>query len=176
MDVRVEPWRRLSAKELVLLNCGIEKTLETPLDCKKIKIPVNPKGNQPWIFTARTDAEATILWPPDAKSWLFGKNPNAGKEKAGEVDDKGWNGWMASLTQWTWVWASSRRWWRTRKPGVLQSMGLRTVRHDWEAEQQQPPRTSRCWLWPEPSVVIDLSSTSLWCFSLTWHWDRTEET
>ena len=107
MDVRVEPWRRLSAKELVLLNCGIEKTLETPLDCKKIKIPVNPKGNQPWIFTARTDAEATILWPPDAKSWLFGKNPNAGKEKAGEVDDKGWNGWMASLTQWTWVWASS---------------------------------------------------------------------
>ena len=58
----------------------LEKTLESPLDSKEIK-PVNPKGDQPWIFTGRTDAEAAapILWPPDAKSWLFGKDPDAGK-------------------------------------------------------------------------------------------------
>ena len=58
----------------------LEKTLESPLDCKEIK-PVNPKGNQPWIFTGRTDAEAEapILWPPDAKSWLIRRDPDAGK-------------------------------------------------------------------------------------------------
>ena len=57
----------------------LEKTLESPLDCKEIQ-PVNPKGNQSWIFTGRTDAEALILWPPDAKNWLTGKDPGAGKD------------------------------------------------------------------------------------------------
>ena len=55
------------------------KTLESPLDYKDIK-PVNPKGNQPWIFIGRTDAEAPILWPPDVNSWLIGKYPDAGKD------------------------------------------------------------------------------------------------
>ena len=54
----------------------------------------------------------------------------------GEGDDRGWDGWMASLTQWTWVWASSGRWWWTGKPGVLQSMGSQRVRHDWVTKQQ----------------------------------------
>ena len=57
----------------------LEKTLESPLDCKEIKA-VNPKGNQPWIFIGRTDAEAPVLWPPDAKSQLIGKDPDAGKD------------------------------------------------------------------------------------------------
>ena len=57
----------------------LEKILESPLDCKEIK-PVNPKGNQPWIFIGRTDAEAPILWPPDMKSRLFGKYPDVGKD------------------------------------------------------------------------------------------------
>ena len=57
----------------------LEKTLESPLACKEIK-PVNLKGNQPWIFIGRTDAEAPIIWPPDVKSWLFGKDPDAGKD------------------------------------------------------------------------------------------------
>ena len=52
-------------------------------------------------------------------------------------DDRGWDGWMASPTRWTWVWASSRRWWRTGKPGVLQSAGSQRVRYDWTTEQQQ---------------------------------------
>ena len=57
----------------------LEKTLESPLDSKEIK-PVNPKGNQPWIVIVRTDAEAPVLLPPDAKSWLLGKDPDAGKD------------------------------------------------------------------------------------------------
>ena len=59
----------------------LEKTLESPLDCKEIKL-VNPKGNQPWIFMRKTDAEAKapILWPPDGKNWLIGKDPDAGKD------------------------------------------------------------------------------------------------
>ena len=77
------------------------KTLESPLDCKKIK-PVNPKGNQSWIFIRRTDAEAEapILWPPDMKSWLTGKDPDAGKtwrwEEKGTTEDEmvGWHHWL----------------------------------------------------------------------------------
>ena len=57
----------------------LEKTLQSPLDCKEIK-PVNPKGNQPWIFIARMNAEAPILWSPDAKSWLIWKDSDAGKD------------------------------------------------------------------------------------------------
>ena len=76
------------------------------LDCKEIK-PVNPKGKQSWIFIGRTDAEAEapILWPPEAKNWLIGKNPDTGKDWRQEKKaDRGWDGWMSSLTQWTWVW------------------------------------------------------------------------
>ena len=79
--VRTGPSRRLSAKEFMLLNCVLEKSLESPLDSKEIN-PVNPKGNQPWIFIRRTDAEteAPILWPPDGNSWLIGKNAYAGQD------------------------------------------------------------------------------------------------
>ena len=101
----------------------LEKTLESPLDCK-IK-PVNPKENQSWIFIGRTEAEAEapIFWPSDTKNWLIGKDPDAGGglKAGGEVDDRGWDGWMASPTQWTWVWASSGSCWWTGRPGVLQS-------------------------------------------------------
>ena len=76
----------------------LEKTLESPLDCKKIK-PVNPEGNQFWIFIRRTDAEAEapIFWPPDVKNWLIGKDPDAGKdwrqEEKGMTEDEmvGWH-------------------------------------------------------------------------------------
>ena len=82
----------------------LEKALESPLNCKEIK-PVNPKGNQSLIFIRRTDVEAEIpiLWPLDAKSQLIRKDPDAGWERlrAGEVDNRGQDGWMASLIQWT---------------------------------------------------------------------------
>ena len=109
----------------------LEKTLESPLDYKEIQ-PVHPKGNQLCILIGRTDAEAEapILWPADAKSWPWcWERLKAG----GEGNDRGWDGWMASLTQWTWVWASSGRWWRIGKPGMLQSMESqsRTRLSDW---------------------------------------------
>ena len=85
------------------------KTLEIPLNSKEIQ-PVNPKGNQSWIFIGKTDAEAEtpILWPPDVKNWVIGKDWCWERLKAGgEGDDRGWDGWMTSPTQWTWVWVSS---------------------------------------------------------------------
>ena len=73
----------------------LEKTLESSLDCKEIQ-PVNPEENQSWIFIGRTDPEAPILWPPDVKNWLIGKDPNAGKdwrqeEKGSEYEMVGWH-------------------------------------------------------------------------------------
>ena len=76
-----------------------------------------------------------ILWPSGGKSWLIGKDPDAGKDwRREEKGMTGWNGGMASLTQWTWVWAISGSWWWTGKPGVMQSMGSQRVRHDWATE------------------------------------------
>ena len=89
----------------------LEKTLKSPLDRKEIK-PANPKGNQPWIFIGRAgaEAEATILWPPDAKSQLWKRPWYWERLRArGEGGDRGWDGWMASLIQWMWVSAHSRR-------------------------------------------------------------------
>ena len=115
-------------------SVALEKTLENPLDCKEIQL-VHPKGDQSWIFIQRTDAEAEtpILRAPDAKNWLIWKDPDTGKDLKveGEGDDKGWDSWMASPTQWTWVCINSRSWWWTGRPGVLQSMGSQRVRHDW---------------------------------------------
>ena len=114
----------------------LEKTLESPLDCKEIK-PVNPKENQSWTFIGRTDTEieTPILWTPEVKNRLTGKDWCWERLKAGrEGDDRKWDGWMASLTLWTWIWATSRSWWWTGKPGVLQSMGLQRVGHDWVTE------------------------------------------
>ena len=81
-----------------------EKTLESPLDCKEIR-PVHPKGNQTWLSIGRTDAEAKtpILWPPDEKSCHL-QRPWCWERLRAGGDDRGWDGWMASHTQWTWVW------------------------------------------------------------------------
>ena len=87
----------------------LEKTLESPFDSKEIQ-PVHPKGNQSWIFIGRTDAEAEtpILWPPEELTHL--KRPWCWEtlQAEGEGDDREWDGWMASLTQWTWVWVNTR--------------------------------------------------------------------
>ena len=98
----------------------LEKTLESPLDCKEIQ-PVHPKGDQSWIFFGRThiEAETPILWPPDAKNWLIRPWCWERLRAGGEWDDRGWDGWMASLTGWTWVWVDSSNWWWTGSPGVL---------------------------------------------------------
>ena len=186
----------------------LEKTLESPLDCKEIQ-PAHPKGDQSRVFIGRTDdeAETLVLWPPHAKSWLIGKDSDAGRdwgqeekvmkedEMAGwhhgldghesewtpgvgdgqeglaccdswgrkeldmtdwlnwtsvkswliwkdphackdwvQGDDRGWDGWMASPTQWTWAWVNSGSWWWTGRSDILQFRGLQIVRHDWASE------------------------------------------
>ena len=124
----------LIRERLRIYTAVLEKTLESPLDCKEIQ-PVHPKGDQSWMFIGRTDTEAEtpVLWPPHAKSWLIGKDSDAGKdwgqEEKGTTEDE-----MASLTRWTWVWVNSRSWWWTGRPGVLQFMGLQKVGHDWATE------------------------------------------
>ena len=112
----------------------LEKTLESPLDCKEIQ-PVHSKGDQPWVFFERTDAEAEtlILWPPHVthckRPWCW-----EGLEAGGEGNNKGWDGWMASLRRWTYVWVNSGSWWWTGRPGVLLFMGWQWVGHDWVTE------------------------------------------
>ena len=134
---KAQHWRT-DAFELWLL----EKTLDSPMDSKEIK-PVNSKGNQSWIFIGRTDAEAEapILWPPDAKSWVIGKDPDAGKDwkqkEKGVAENE-------MVRQHHWLNGhefeqiledkTSREFvqtlWKTGEPGVLRSMGSQRVKHD----------------------------------------------
>ena len=115
----------------------LEKTLESPLDCKEIQ-PVHPKGNKPEYslegLMLKQNSNTLATWWEELTHW---KRPWCWERlKVGrEGDDRGWDGWMASPTQWTWIWASSRRCWRTGKPGVLQPMGSQGVGHDWVTEQ-----------------------------------------
>ena len=113
----------------------LEKTLESPLECKEIK-PINPKGNQPWIFIGRTDAkvEAPILWPPNTKSQFIGKDPNSGKDwkqEKGMTEDEmvGWhhrlNGHQLEQTLED-----------SEGQGSLCTVHGHRVRHDWAAEHK----------------------------------------
>ena len=122
-------------KELIPCKCDVGEDSWESLDWKEIK-PVNPKGNQPWTFIGRTDAEAEapILWPPDEKSRLIGRDPDAVKdwrqEEKGTTED---DGWMASATQWTWVWASSSNSEGQGSLAFCSSWSHRVV-HDWANE------------------------------------------
>ena len=122
----------------MLFNCGVGEDSWESLGLQGDQT-CQSKGSQSWIFIAKTDAETPILWPSDVKNWLIGKDPDAGKdsrgEKAGgEGDNRGWDCWMASLTQWTGVWVDSRSWWWTGRPGVLRFIGSQRVGHDWATE------------------------------------------
>ena len=117
----------------------LEKTLESPLDCKEIK-PLNPKGNQSWIFIGRigAEAEAPIPWLPDAKIWLIGKDPNPGKDRRQEEKgpaEEEMVGWHHRLNGHEFN--KFREMVKDRKTYVLQSVGLQTPGRDWAAEQQR---------------------------------------
>ena len=128
-----ESW---APKNLCFWTVVLEKTFESPLDCKEIQ-PVNPKGrsvlsihwkDQCWSWNYNTLA----TWCEKLTYW---KTPDAGKDWGRE--EKGmteWDDWMASPTQWTWVWVNAGSWWWTGNPGVLQSMGSQRVRHNWVTE------------------------------------------
>ena len=137
MDVRVGLWRKLNTTKLMLLNCGVGEDSWESLGRKESQ-PVHSEGDQPWDFFGGNDVEAEtpVLWPPHAKSWLIGKDPDAGRdsrqEEKGTTEDEmaGWH----HQTRWTWVWVISGSWWWTGRPGVLRFMGSQRVRHDWVTE------------------------------------------
>ena len=132
----------------MFLNCGVKKDSWESLDCK-IQ-PVHPKGNQSWIFTGRTDAEAeppvfghlTQSTDTVGKTLLLG---GTGGRRRG--DGRGWDGWVASPTRWTWVWVDSGSWWWTGRPGVLWFMGSQRVGHDWVAELNWTEEKLGKWYW-----------------------------
>ena len=148
----------------------LKKTLESPLDCKEIK-PVNPKGNQSWIFIGRTDAEAEapILWQPGNEELTHWKRPWCWErlKARGEGSDRGWDGLMALPTQRPWAWTNSRRQWRTGKPGVLQSMGLQRVIHDWATEKQKTRLVTKKHKLHSQINSVNLSSYSPLCTSVS---------
>ena len=114
----------------------LEMTLENPLDRKEIK-PVNPKGNKPWIFIGRTEAEveAPILWPPDVKNWLTGKDPMLGKIEGRRKRRRQKMRWLDGIiNSMDMSLRKLRERWRTGKPGVLQSTVWQRVRHNWVIE------------------------------------------
>ena len=121
----------------MLLNCGVGEDCWESLGCKEIQ-PVHLKGDQSWVFIGRTDVEAEtpVPWSPNSKNWLIWKDPVCWErlKAGGEGDDRGWGGWMASPTQWTWILVNSGSWWWTGRPGMLQSMGSQRVRDNWVTE------------------------------------------
>ena len=159
MDVRVGLWRRLSAEELMLLNCGV--------------------GEDSWEFLGLQGDPTSPFWRRSAlgflwKEWCWSWNSSnlvtsskelthwkrlwcwEGLRAGGERDDRGWDGWMASLTQWTWVWVNSASLWWTGRPGVPGFMGSQRVGHDWATElnwTELNACTLQCWLWGSNQII-----------------------
>ena len=135
MDVRVGLWRKLSTEELMLLSCGVGEDSWESLGLQGD--PTSPFWRRSalnihwkdwcWIWSSNTLTTWCKELTPWKRPWCWER-----LKAGGEGDDRGWDGWMASPTQWTWVWASSRSWWWTGKPCMLQSMASHRVRlSDW---------------------------------------------
>ena len=136
----------------------LEKTLESPLDCKKIQ-PVHPKGNQSWVFIGRKlmlkvklQYFGYLMWRADSFEKTLMLGGIGGRRRR---DDRGWDAWMASLTQWIWVWVDSGSWWWTGRPCMLWFV-LPRVGHNWATEMN----------WTE----LKISGTSKICSYLNEHW------
>ena len=137
MGVRVGLWRKLSTKELMLLNCGVGEDFWESLGLQGDPTSPSLKGSvlcvhwKGWCSrwnsnTLATSCEELIHWK---RPWCW-----EGIGAGGEGDDRGWDGWMASPTRCTWVWVNSGSWWWTGRPGVLRFVGSQRVRYDWGTE------------------------------------------
>ena len=126
MNVRVGLWRKLSTEELMLLNCGARRSNQSIL--KETSPGIHWKD---WCWGWNSNTFAT-----SCKELTYWKRPWCWEPlgAGGEGDYRGWDGWMASRTQCTWVWVNSRSWWWTGRPGVLGFMALQRVGHDWATE------------------------------------------
>ena len=137
MDVRVGLWRKLSAKELMLLNCGVGEDSWESLGLQED--PTSPFWRRStlgflwkeWCWswsssTLNTSCEELTHWK---RLWCW-----EGLGAGGEGDDPGWDGWIASLTQWMWIWVNSVSWWWTGRPGVLRFMESQRVGHNWATD------------------------------------------
>ena len=155
-------------KNLCFWTVVLEKTLESPLDCKEAH-PVHPKGDQSLVFfpwkdwcwslnsnTLATSCEELTHWK---RPWCW-----EGLGAGGEGDDRGWDGWMASPTGWIWVWVDSRSWWWTGRPGVLQFMGVsksQTWLSNWTELKKSEHKTT------DPSIAIYIMNNLVWVGSVS---------
>ena len=134
----------------------LQKTLESPLDCKEIQ-PIHPRrsvlGVHWWDWCWSWNSNTLATWCRELTHW---KRPWCWERlRAGEEgDDGGWNGWMVSLTQWTWFWVDSGSWWWTGRPGVLRFMGSQRVGHNWATELNWKYYNTTQWV----SVITSLDS------------------
>ena len=137
MDVRVGLWRKLSAEELMLLNCGagedsweslgLQRDLTSPFWRRSVLGFLWKEWCSSWnSSTLATSCEALTHWK---RLWCW-----EGLGAGGEGVGRGWDGWMASPTRWTWVWVNSGSWWWIGRPGMLRFMGSQRVTHDWATE------------------------------------------
>ena len=135
MDVRVGLWRKLSAKKLMLLNYGVgeDSRWTVPWTAWKsnqsILKEISPWKDWCWSWNSNTLATSCEELTGCKRPWCW-----EGLGSGGEGDDRGWDGWMASPTWWTWVWVNSGSWWWTGRPGVLRFMGSQRAGHDWATE------------------------------------------
>ena len=171
MDVRVGLWRRLSAKELMLLNCGVGEDFWESLGLQGDPT-LHFKGDQSWVFIGRTyaKAETPVLWPLHVKSWLIGTDFDAGRdwrqEEKGTIEDEmaGWHHWLDGHEfEWTPGVGDGQE-------GVLQFMGSQGVGHNWATELHWTERLT-FWTWSKTLAPVWLSSLShtLWP-SPCWTW------
>ena len=123
-----ESW---APKNWWFLTVVLEKTLESPLDCKEFQ-PVHPKGDQSWCSLEGLILKLNLQYFGDLMRRVDSLKKSLGA--GGEGGNRGWGGWMASLTRWPWVWVNSSCWWWTGRPGMLWFMGSQRVRHDWATE------------------------------------------
>ena len=134
MDVRVGLWRSLNAEELMLLNCGVgEDSWESLWTARRsnqsILKEISPRCSlEGLMLKLKLQYFGHLMWRVDSLEKTLMLGEIRGRRRG---DDRGWDGWMASPTQWTWVWVNSGSWWWTGRPGVLWFMGSQRVRHDW---------------------------------------------